>query len=211
MKYLSAIALSAAMLCSAASAMAADAREAFLSAPARVIPLLPNNTRLDMLDYFNSGLSSASSNSMKGQSRILALSDQAISIQLTEASQLDIATLPAGSDTLIAVINTVATPAPDSKLTIFTPGWKSDITATAFTRPAVKDWLTAEGKKNAQDVESLVPFMLINYSYDPASATLTLTNNTASFMSDDIYSLVADYLKPQLTYKWNGRKFVAQK
>ncbi len=75
----------------------------------------------------------------------------------------------------------------------------------------MKDWLTAEGKKNAQDVESLVPFMLINYSYDPASATLTLTNNTASFMSDDIYSLVADYLKPQLTYKWNGRKFVAQK
>lgn len=183
------------------------ARKAFTEAPAKIIPLLDRNTRLDMLDYFDAGIERASDNALKGKSQINSLSDNAISVKITDASTIDIIILPAGSDSLIAVINTVATPAPDSKLTVYSRNWESNLTPSTFAKPALKDWLSAEGRKNSNEVESLVPFLLIGYSYNPSTATLTLTNNTASFLSPDIYTMVEPFLLPELKYNWNGRKF----
>ena len=56
----------------------------------------------------------------------------------------------------------------------------------------------------------MVPFLLISYSYNPATLTLTLTNNTRSFLSEDVYSIVEPYLKTEILYKWNGKKFARQ-
>ena len=75
----------------------------------------------------------------------------------------------------------------------------------------LKDWLTPEGRKNIDEVESLVPFLLISYEYNPDNRTLTLTNNTAQFLSDDIYTIVSPFLLPAITYRWDGKKFVQQK
>ena len=60
----------------------------------------------------------------------------------------------------------------------------------------------------AGEVEGLVPFLLVSYSYDPASATLTMTNNTGAFLSADVYELVSPCLKETVTYRWDGKKFV---
>ena len=46
------ILLAAVSILTAASAWALTASEAFTSAPRSVFPLLDNNTRLDMVDYF---------------------------------------------------------------------------------------------------------------------------------------------------------------
>lgn len=186
---------------------ALTAREAFVSAPKRIIPLIDNNTRLDMLDYFSSGMKTASNNALNGKSSVTALSDAAISINLTDASTIDIAVLPCGNDTVIAVIKTVATPAPDSKLSVYSKDWNTDLTASSFTKPLLKDWLTSEGRKNQATVESTVPFLLVGYSFDPATMTLTLTDNTASFMPADVFATVSKFISPKLVYKWNGRKF----
>ncbi len=195
--------MTAAQLANAAQPVA----DAFKTAPSSLLPLLDKNTRLDMLDYFNSGMDTPSKNELGGNSRIEAMTDESILLTVSSASKAQLAALPYGNETLVAFISTVETPASDSKMNVFTFDWSQDLTEKTFKEPEIKDWLTDEGKKKESEVEAMVPFMLVAYSYDPATRILTLTNNSASFISDDVYKIVSPYLKKQLTYRWNGKKF----
>lgn len=189
------------------------ADRAFVTAPKAVLPMLDNTTRLDMLDYHSSGMDVKSTNALRGKSAIKTLTPEAVTIEMTDVSDYMIAVLPPknGSDTLIAVISTMATPAPDSKFTVYSSDWSRAVTPQVFVRPSLRDWLTDSGRQNASEVEDMVPFLLVSYTYDPASRILTLTNNTEQFLSPEVYSIVDDYLKPQMQYMWNGRKFEPRK
>lgn len=183
------------------------AADAFTSAPRKVMPMLDENTRLDMVDYFNSGMSTTSANNLNGRSRITALSPDQLTVSLTDASTCNVIVLPGEQNPMLALITTVATPAPDSRMSVFTADWKRDVTPSVFAKPTLADWLTPAGKKNMAEVEATVPFLLIGYVYDPATATLTLTNNAAGFLGEDVYETVAEYIQPQLVYKFNGKRF----
>lgn len=183
------------------------AAKAFTTMPGKLMPLLDRSTRLDMIDYFNSGSSTPSKNSMAGQSSIRELTPQSVVVQISPASSCEIALLPAGSDTLIAVINTVATPAPDSKLHVYSSDWSRDLTAQVFTAPELSDWLTSDGRKNISTVETMVPFMLSGGKYDPATNSYELTNNVSQFLTEEVYKPLSGYFQPKLVYKWNGKRF----
>ncbi len=183
------------------------ASEAFSKAPRKVMPLLDENARLDMIDYFNSNMSNATENSYGGKSRITELSPKQLSARLTDASTCQVSILPGASGELIALITTVATPTPDSRMSVYSSDWTRDVTAATFTKPTLADWLTAEGKKNSDVVEMTVPFLLIGYSYDPDTSILTLTNNSDKFLGQDIYATVSSYVLPQIQYKFNGKRF----
>lgn len=183
------------------------ASKAFATAPQSVFPLLDAGTRLDMIDYYNSNLSTASDNKLQGRSRITALTDKALTVQMSPASSNEILILPAGgADSIIAVITTIATPTPDSHISFYSRDWKPLDTARYFDRPVLSDWLTPDGKKNRSKVESVVPFLLIGYDWDPATNALTLTNNTRQFLSADIYEAVSPFMHPSLVYHWDGHK-----
>lgn len=185
--------------------------EAFKSAPKTVIPLLNQSTRLDMLDYFNSDLETPSENLINGKSRITAITERTISIELTPASTLQIIALPAANKEYVALISTLATPAPDSKMTIYTDDWKQNVTDRLFRAPEISDWLTPEGRKKVDRVEMALPFMLVSYGFDPATQTLTLTNNSSSFLASEVYEDIEPLMLKELVYRWNGKKFEAAK
>ena len=193
----------------AAAAAQGTVANAFKNAPSNVIPLLSTDARLDMIDYFTSNMSTPSKNEQGGKSRIDAMSNESMHIILTPASQLQIVALPAGADSLIAVISTVITPAPDSKMTVYSGDWQRNLTAKTFAQPDLKEWLTNEGKNHADEVEIQLPFMLVSYAYDPESKTLTMTNNSESFLAREVYDMIRPYLRESLTYRWNGKKFEA--
>lgn len=208
MKTLKALALTILGLCASTVSVHAqlNATNAFASAPQSVFPLLDKNTRLDMIDYFASGSDTPSRNKLDGSSRISELDDYNVKIKMTDASDYQLAILPAGSDSIIAVISTVATPAHDSHISFYDRTWKK-LPDTYFTPPAISDWLNADGKKSPDMVTTMVPFMLAEYVYDPKTKLLTLTNNLGEFMSEDTESMVLPYLLPALEYKWDGKKF----
>ncbi len=187
-----------------------NATQAFTDAPDRIIPLLNRSTRLDMLDYFNSGSQHASKNAMNGQSKITELTPGHLVVSLTPASSCEIAVIPAGNDTLIAMVNTVDTPAPDSKLKIYTSDWSQDITDKVFTAPELTDWLTDEGRKNIGEIETMIPFMLSSGSFSEDGLTYRLTNNISQFLTPEVYNPISSYFKPALTYKWNGKRLTPQ-
>ncbi len=187
------------------------AAQVFADAPQEVFPLLDHNKRLDMIDYFNSGMATPSQNAFGGESRVTALTPSQLRAQMTDASTYEISLLPtAKGDTIVALIVTVATPAPDSRLTLYSEDFSSNLTVGAFSKPTLDEWLTASGRSNRGDVEAFVPFLLVSYSYNPEDKVLTLTNNTSQFVSADVYQMVSPYILGSLSYKWNGSKFVKQ-
>lgn len=186
------------------------AADVFVNAPVGIFPLLDRNTRLDMIDYFRSGSTTASANRLSGQSRVTRLSDDNIVIELTEASRCQIAVLPASGDTVIAFVKTVDTPVPDSRLTFYATDWK-EIDKPFFQEPVLTDWLTREGEKNRKDAEAAVPFVLAEYSYEPETRRLVLTGGMQKFYSPEEYDRVKAYLKPSLSYLWTGKKMKLEK
>lgn len=179
------------------------ASNAFSKAPKTVFPLLDTNTRLDMIDYFNAGMSTESTNNLNGKSRLMSMEPLRLTAKLTDASTMELFLLPAPNDTLIGVITTVTMPGKDSSMNIYNRDWQK--VRYQFVTPGLSDWLI--DRSRSAEVEMITPFMLIAYSYDPATSVLTLTNSLGDFLSDDSSRTVNALLKPKLSYKWDGKKF----
>lgn len=195
--------------------MSANARgtieAAFKTAPAEVFPLIDKSARLDMIDYYGSTNNIGAENALSGRSRITEIVPGSMRIAMTSASRYQLVDLPVAADTLIAVISTILTPAPDSKMAIYGSDWTPMPTEKIFKVPELKDWMTSQGKKNKDEVEILVPFMLIGYDFNPETKTLTLINNMSSFLSKEVYEKVQSCFCDKLEYRWNGKKFMLVK
>ncbi len=199
------------LLAGALGAMAQlTAADAFTSAPQNIFPLLDRNTRLDMVDYVKSGLSTPSQNSLQGRSAITEISPESLTVKMSDSSAAQVAVLKGQKGDIIALISTVATPGLDSSIRFFDSSWQPLDGAAMFTKPGWKEWLTDAGHDNKEEVTMQVPFMLASYRIDPATSELTLTNNLARFLDKDVYSMIESYLRPSLTYSWNGKKFTAR-
>ncbi len=192
---------------------------AFIGLPDVALPLLQGNVRLDMIDYFASGMKTPSANALAGKSRITSLTPDKLTAEITPASSVTLCLLPSGKKEVVAMITTYALPQPDSKISFFEMtklAWDS-VSMTplpqhkVFTIPSMKEWLTDNGKQNRQDVERLVPFMPVSYTYSPATKTLTLSNNVNDLVAEADRDSVSALLKKELHYRWDGKKFKLQK
>ncbi len=180
----------------------------FTSAPSEIFPLLDRNARLDMYDYFTGGFENSTANSLKGESRITAMSPMAMSIDMTPASTCEISLLPtAGGDTIVALITTVRTPVPDSHINFYDRKWTELSVKKYISLPNLNDWLTNTGNKAFATVAETIPFLLTSFTYNPDTKCLTLTDHTGEFLSEDDYEIVKPYLREKITYVWNGKKF----
>lgn len=184
---------------------ARDTADIFASAPAQIFPLLDRNARLDMVDYYRSHLSTPSANALDGKSAITEMTPGSLTVRMTDSSTAQIFLLQAGSDTIVGVISTVATPGLDSNIAFYDTSWRQQPQSRFFAKPGWKEWLAKGG--DLATVTSMTPFMLASYVYDPASSTLTLTNNLSRFLDEDIYTTIAPELRGALTYTWSGKKF----
>lgn len=207
-KHLLTLALMGAALTGMAQTSAADL---FTSAPQNVFPLLDQNTRLDMVDYYKNGMSTPSQNSLDGRSLITEMTPASLTVKMTDSSAMQIMELKGSKGTVVALINTVATPGLDSNIKFFDSDWKPLPTESYFVKPGWKEWLTDSGRQNQDEVTMQVPFMLASYRIDPESGTLTLTNNLSHFLDKALYDDLSTYLRPQLVYLWNGKNYTLQK
>ncbi|MCM1164206.1 MAG: DUF3256 family protein [Muribaculaceae bacterium] len=186
------------------------AADLFADAPTSVYPLLDRTTRLDMIDYAVNNLTTPSANALDGHSAITELTSESLKLRLTDSSTSQLVVLPTkGDNAVVAVISTVATPGLDSSISFYTTEWSQLPTSGLFAKPVWKDWLTPDG--DLATVMSLTPFMLSSYVYDPATKTLTLTNNLSGFLDEDVYETISSSLLPTITYVWDGKKFSKSK
>ncbi len=188
------------------------AAEAFVSAPRDVLILVDSLTRLDMIDYFNSGSLTPSSNKLEGNSRVTALSPETLTYRTSDAAEHTIAMLEGKRRDYIMLISTMFLPAADSELRFFTPDWTEidpQTLTSIFNYPTLKDWIKPEYKKFMPDIENVIPFVSAAYTYDPATETMTVTNSLETLLSDEDYKMVKDKLYPSIVYRRNNKgKFV---
>lgn len=187
---------------------ATTARDLFVAAPRTVLPLLERNQRLDMLDYYDAGLTNTTKNALDGGSRVVTLEPGRIVISMTDASTLEIDILPAGKQNIYAVISTVNTPAANSTIVFYDEAWGKLDSQKLFVVPQISDWIT--DKSHEADVTMLTPFIMAGYTYTPASKTLTAKNNSDVFLGKDMFSQIAEWMRPQITYLWDGKQFKKQ-
>ncbi|MCM1077544.1 MAG: DUF3256 family protein [Bacteroides sp.] len=202
--------LIAALVLGSLAAGAQDAAELFTSAPQNIFPLLDHNTRLDMVDYYRNGLATSSQNQLDGRSVITEMSPSSVTVKMTDSSAIQLVELNGSKGPVIALISTVATPGLDSSIKFYDTDWSILPTESLFTKPGWKEWLTDSGRQHEEDVTMQVPFMLASYRIDPATSTLTLTNNLSRFLDKELYDDLAPYLNPSLTYIWTGKTFKQQ-
>lgn len=186
------------------------ATNAFTNAPASIIPLLQRSTRLDMVDYFNSGSTTASTNLLNGKSKITALSDESISVSLSEASSLQMVILPMKTDSVIMIIETIAMPAHDSVVKFYTRQW-TPIDETLFSPPVLNDWLTKDGRKQKEHVANKVKFMATGCVYNQDTQKLVIKNNILETLDKEDYNNFSQLFHPSLTYTWDGKKMKPSK
>lgn len=174
--------------------------------PARVLPLLDKNTRLDMIDYFSAGMTGKSVSQLGGACTIIELGDSSVTFMLSDSIRCQMFVLnPNAPAPVIAMITTYSKPLQDSKVELFTTRWEPQ--PQLLAQPTLKDWLTPEGAKARVQVEEEIPFILATAVFDPKTQTLQITNQTESYFVDTDQPAALQMLRPQLTYQWDGKKF----
>lgn len=191
-------------MCIAAASEPASSKSAgeyFAAAPDSVVPLLDLNTRLDMLDYYDCGSRTASTNMLEGKSRVTYRDSLTVRYELTERNKGQLSVIPmAKGDSLIIVITTLATPTPDSEIEIYTTRWQRP-GKPVFSAPTMSDWITA-----AAPPEEQAQFMMYSADYASSTKTLTLTSTMDKYCGTEPH-----WLRRQLIYRFDGKKFKQEK
>ena len=183
-----------------------SASDFFCSAPVEIVSGLPEISRLDMIDYFNSGSSVKSDNRLGQKVGLTALKDELIAWQDDDSVTMAMAVLPLKNDTLLMIVRTVVTPLPDSEIMFYDTSWQP-ASQNVFVAPTLKDWLAVKDKSTVANAEETLPFMLVTAVYDPDDKLLVLTNRMSDFFVESDTPEAVGLLKKELRYRWTGSSF----
>lgn len=182
--------------------------DAFCRAPIDVVNYLPEYSRLDMVDYYESGSSVASDSYLGNKIHITVLDSMSLSYAVDDSVRVTIALLPTSTDTLTMVIKELPAPVYDSTVNFYDKRWRL-LAPVQFKAPRFSDWL--KDKKRADAVAFDIPFVMATAAFDPATQRLVYTNRTDRYFSDRERPETLGELLHELVYQWNGRRFTLLK
>lgn len=161
-------------------------------------------TRLDMLDYAHSGLTTPSNNRQGGVARITSISD--MSIKLTPATSVEttLDILTAGKDTILMVIETLPLPQKDSRISFYDTQWRP-LKKAPLNTPKLVDWMTTKDKDVLEQARRQIPFILSTAEYDPTTRTLSLTGSMGHYFAPEDTPAVLAQMHKSLTFRLNDK------
>lgn len=186
------------------SAQAQDLRALFIEMPDTLLPLLTDNDRRDMIDFWDARMSTSVVNRLDGKSRITALTDDFLSVELSRSSSMQIKMLNAdGGDTLLCIVNTVGAEAYDSRIHFYNSRWER-VDGLKFAMPSIVDFfLPSDSVDKALAVSDIY---LVKLSLSADSDSLKAEYTMPLYMSRSDSARVAPQLRP-LHYRWTGKRF----
>ncbi|MCM1309433.1 MAG: DUF3256 family protein [Bacteroides sp.] len=180
--------LAAAMAIFSAIAACAEftATDALTSAPEEVRGPLSASKLADLVEYARAGmLSHTEKNAVGTEARFWHLDGVRAELQTGPGRTLTLQLLPVKNDTVIAVIETLTSQQPDSRMTIYSRNWVPQ--PKLWKEPKPSEW----GKVDP------LPILLVEYTYSADSGTLTLTNHSEE----------KDRMLPSMHYRWTAKGF----
>ena len=85
------------------SASAQTVREAFKAMPDSLMPYLTANNRLDLMDFMDAKMKAAVTNRLEGQTEMTFLSDDSLSIRMSNALTIEMKTQQADTVTVVSL------------------------------------------------------------------------------------------------------------
>jgi hypothetical protein len=190
----------------AAAQQQQPAAAAFIAAPDSIFPILPTNTRLDMLDYYHSNIARPSTNSLKGQSQILSEDALQLTIDMSPSVDMQIAVIPTKSDTIYAVIQTTAMPVKDSEIRFFKKDWTAMKTSPLSV--GIDQWLKTTDKETREDILNELPFILATATFNPTDCSISFTNNMSEYYAKSDRPKWFDSLQDKLVFTFDGKRYI---
>ena len=181
----------------------------FASEPGNVFPLLTRTNRLDLVDYYNSGQTVAVPNNLGGTSQLEALDSAYLKLQTSGSKVVEMRMLTTGSrDTVMVVIETVLTPVPDSKLTLWNSQWQMLRTDKHFKMPGIDDFIVKKMPSELRaDLQDAMIFPLIQLTFKgDHREQIEATHGLEQFLAPSEFKRFAPYFKPSITYRMSGTK-----
>lgn len=175
--------------------------------------ILDHNTILDMLDYYDSGRKVDATNLLEGTSSIDTVSPQFLSINLTDASEVQVwvsDTIP--SKGTVVISHTYLTPVADGKLEFFSDELLPIKDSKIIDMPTIADFIVIPptSKKSKADILDMIDMPFISYDINSTTGTITATQNLEEFLGKVDYKPLKQYLIHEISYRWNGKRYVKQ-
>lgn len=196
------------ILLSTLTASARTAADFFLSAPTTVVPAISERARLEMLEYFKANSDIEVKNMFGGTGKVVVSTPMYVTVDVSDRSQLTIAVIPAKRDTTLAVIETVLTPVPDSRVTFYSRDWTE-----LRQQPGeltVMDFVDRDALKADSGVE-FPEFPFYTLSYLPDDNCFLAANTTANYYVKSDLPSGLKYMKPALIVRFDGKKWQIKK
>ncbi len=193
------------VFCTCAVAHARSAADFFVDIPTNLVPLVRPQLRMDMVDYYASGQETPVRNVFGGDSRILDNSPEQIVVQLSNRALMEVDVLTAGSDTIIALVSTTATPQPDSRIVLYSTDWTP--LAVQPEMPGASDFAP---KGDRTDWNREVPMFFVSTTYVPETGMFVFTNNTPRYYHPTETPAALSRLPERISLRWTGKKWSAR-
>lgn len=188
--------------------MARTISDFFASEPGNIFPLLTRTSRLDMVDYYNSGKTVAIANNLEGESSLLQLDSAYLKVQTSKNRIVEMRMRTAGKDTVITVIETVMTPVPDSRLTQWNVHWQRFTSEKLFAMPGIDDFIIRKMPHDLRaDLQDAMIFPLVQLTFKgEGHDIIEAAHGLEQFLAKEEYQRYSSYLKPSISYRFNGLK-----
>ncbi|MBQ7689602.1 MAG: DUF3256 family protein [Muribaculaceae bacterium] len=197
-------------LCVALPGQSRTVRDFFASEPDNIFLLVPHTARLDLLDYHDNGQRVSMANRLGSGTQLVELDSTFLKIRTSESRTVELLVVPYSShDTILAVIETVLTPVPDSRLRFFNSNWVELQSIRPLNpMPTIADlFLPQAGKAKRKELLDRLPFTLIEMTFTgERHDRLTVRHNLQQFLSKQEFAQFAPWLKSEINYSV-GKKF----
>lgn len=192
-----------------------SARRAFIEMPALVLDLLPKDTRLDMLAFWDVDSVWDATNEFEGKSRLTALTDDFAKVEITPVSTMQIKVLPYGKNG--QVVMTIYTTggdgeSKDSDIRFYDTAMNELDSSKFFRIPDLKEFFSFPkgSKTKISEIEDIMPFYTIDFEASATDDTLTGRLTPGDFLTVEDLKLVSLFMVPEIKYIWNGKNFKLQ-
>lgn len=145
--------------------------------PGSVLELLPQETRLDMLDYFDAATEYNATNDLRGNSRLNELTDDYLEVEVTPVSTLQLKVMPDRKGRRMVVANYIVGEEGDtqeSTLYFFDSSMKPLPAEAHIKTPKLSDFFNLKDRPlKMKEIEAMIPYYSVVYNLDSASGELT--------------------------------------
>ncbi len=203
------------LLCMPLNIKARTIKDLFVSEPGRLMPLLSQSVKMDMIDYLEAGRMAEVNNALGKGTHFITVTDNYMSIQMSKSSTIELLLMPISKkDSVIVAITTIALPAKDSRIEFYTTNWEKYRHNKRFIKePSMKDFISIpKGDKTKKEtVLAAIDFPIIQYTINPENHTIIARHGLEEYMSKEDYKKIAPYLRKGIVYHYKNGQFTSSK